>query len=150
MTAAEYKKTAKKQRSYPEEDLQIACVQWFKTQYPDLEILHIPNGGSRSFRVSKNGRRYSPEGDRLNKMGLRKGTSDLFIPEPRRGYHGLWIEMKADKNSKLSGDQQEFVQKMAYRGYACYKAYALGMFITIVTVYLRPGATEKLVPMDTN
>ena len=94
---------------HEEDQLQIVCVEWFRIQYPKLAhlLFHVPNGGSRAFRISKSGARFSPEAQRLKKMGIRPGVSDLFLMLPNAAYHGLWIEMKA-RDGKMSPEQIEF------------------------------------------
>ena len=86
----------------PEQNLQIACVRWFRYQYPDEILIHIPNGGYR--RPS--------EAARLKAMGVVPGIPDLFIPEWR-----LFIEMKRTKGGKLSDVQKsviEYLQSVNY------------------------------------
>lgn len=89
-----------------EESLQITFVDWFKMNYPDREIIHIPNGGSRNII----------EAAKLKRMGTRKGALDLFFPEPMGSIPGLWIELKAP-GKKKSKEQSEFAKKMYERRY---------------------------------
>lgn len=53
---------------HEEEALQMACVQWFKLQYPHVIIHHSPNGGKRAVKVNAKGEKYCPEGLRFKKM----------------------------------------------------------------------------------
>ena len=90
---------------------QIALIEWAewtgKQIYPELKWLyHIPNGGKRG----------KAEAARLKRMGVKAGVSDLFLPVPRGGYHGLYIEMKA-KGGRLSKEQKEFIPFAKSQGY---------------------------------
>jgi len=49
-------------------------------------------------------------------MGVRAGVSDLFLSVARRGYHGLYIEMKYGDNS-MSKDQIEFANEVRNENY---------------------------------
>ena len=77
-----------RRRSQPERDLQTAVFQWRDMQlgvYPELAFLYASLNGQYAA-----GHRTEP--------GLTSGVPDLHLPLPRRGYHGLWIELKAGKN----------------------------------------------------
>lgn len=67
-------------------------------------------------------------------MGVRKGACDLFIPEPTRHSHGLWIELKAG-NNKLREEQKQFIEDMLKRGYTCFTCWTLEQFMESVKVY---------------
>lgn len=93
----------------PEAELQSLCVSWFNLQHRERMILSIPNGallGGNRFAIVAI----------LKKTGLLKGAPDLFIPEPTKKYHGLWIEMKTPKG-KASPEQLEVMQNLKDRGY---------------------------------
>lgn len=103
----------------------IALHDWATRQSVTLPVLrlliHIPNGGARPFVITKDGRRYSPEGQKLRRMGVQPGVWDYFMPVPRivgdRQYAGLWIEMK-DKDAELTEDQKWWGNQMAEQSYA--------------------------------
>ena len=53
---------------------------------PLLDLLHhCPNGK----------RRTKAAAGQLKAMGIKRNIPDLFLPVPRHGFHGLWIELKA-------------------------------------------------------
>ena len=95
---------------------QMYLMQWahcFSGNYPELDLLfHIPNGGSRNKFEAAN----------LKRQGVKAGVPDLFLPVPRGGYHGLFIEMKYGKN-KPTGEQKEWMRRLeeqAYKAAVCY------------------------------
>ncbi len=82
----------------------MKIVYRHEKQYPALKAIHhSPNGGHRP-SVDSNGRRYSPEGQRMRAQGTRPGFPDLFWMRPRRQYIGLAIELKS-KTGRLSEAQ---------------------------------------------
>lgn len=101
----EKKRTAPKRKPrHLEESIQVACVEWFRLQYPKLIIFAVPNGGSRNLYEAKN----------MKKSGTLKGVADLVIV----GNNGrvLFIEMKAGKN-KQEDSQVIFQQKVENLGH---------------------------------
>lgn len=95
----------------------------------------IPNAAKRSPRLAV----Y------MLAEGLRKGVLDLHLPVPRGGCHGLWIEMKAGKNT-LTDEQRAEAHKLAEDGYAVAACWDTETAITWTTAYLsgqiEPGFTE--------
>lgn len=101
---------------------QVALFMWAqqnRDKYPELQWMFcIPNGGERDIRVAA----------RLKAEGVRSGVSDIFLPAPRCGHHGLFIEMKKPKSAgkaagKESEKQVEFgahVTEQGYRYAVCY------------------------------
>jgi hypothetical protein len=89
---------------------QQALFQWSeynKAKYPELELLfHVPNGGKRNVI----------EAARLKREGVRAGVPDLILPVARGNYHGLFIEMKANKG-KATQKQNEWIEKLQAQGY---------------------------------
>ena len=79
-----------------------------RLKWPELELCHhIPNGGSRN-RV---------EAARLKAQGVKAGIPDIFLPVPKGGYHGLYIEMKRQHGGTLSDDQKDKIPKLRSQGY---------------------------------
>jgi len=93
-----------------ESNEQQALFQWAKLmqyKHPGLELLHsIPNGGKRNIR----------EAARLKKEGALAGVSDIFLPVARKGFHGLYIELKI-KGGKLSENQKWWTEETSKQGY---------------------------------
>lgn len=87
---------------------QKALIEWFDRQYPSIKgrLFAIPNGGQRHPAVAA----------KLKAEGVRKGVPDLFLPIPKGGLHGLFIELKAPKG-KPTQDQLDWLEELAKSGY---------------------------------
>ena len=111
-----------------ESNLQQACVKWFRYQYTDYQnlLVHIPNGGYRTGR----------EAARLIGEGVVRGIPDLFLAVPKKGYAGLWIELKSQKG-KLSEHQAEMLIVLERVGYMTHVVRSIDDFIKLITNYLR-------------
>lgn len=99
--------------NHPESNEQQALFQWAKfmeQKYPELHLLyHIPNGGKRD----------KLEAARLKREGVKPGVPDLFLSVSRGGYHGLYIELKAGKNT-ATARQRQWIADLREQGYkAC-------------------------------
>lgn len=90
---------------------QATLFNWAKMQqwkYPGLSMMfHIPNGGKRS----------KAEAGRFKAEGVKAGVPDIFLPVPRGGYHGLFIELKRSKGGTVSEAQKEWQAALKDEGY---------------------------------
>lgn len=95
-----------------EDQEQAWLIQWAKRNektYPELRLLFaIPNGGHRHKRQAA-----------LMKLtGTKPGVPDLFLPVPRNGHHGLWVEMKSlSKTARASKEQKAWIDELTEQGY---------------------------------
>lgn len=109
-----------------EDELQIACVQWFDMQYHDISryLHHSPNGGKRS----------KVEAAIFKAMGVRAGFPDLLLFYPGKFYHMMGIELKAGKGrqSEAQKEYQELFERIGAK-YAVVRS--LDEFIKIVKNY---------------
>ena len=103
LEAARTQKRKRKPR-HIEESIQVACVKWFRLQYPNLVIFAVPNGGSRNLYEAKN----------MKESGTLAGVADLVIVG--NGGKVLFVEMKAGKN-KQEDSQVIFQQKVENLGH---------------------------------
>ena len=99
---------------------QAQVVEWsrwaYKTgKYPMLNMLHC----------SLNGVKLSATQAKVAKgQGMLSGVPDLFLPVPKNGYHGLFIEMKSEKG-RVTENQHWFLtnaDSVGYKTAVCYSA----------------------------
>ena len=101
---------------------QTQVVEWsrwaFKAnpaRYPHLDMLHC----------SLNGVKLSGTQAKIAKgQGMLSGVPDLFLPVPKNGFHGLFIEMKSDKG-RVTENQHWFLtnaESLSYKTVICYSA----------------------------
>ncbi len=111
-----------------EDSLQMNVVTWFAYQYPAYseDLIHIAN--QRKCTVQ--------QAMRLQRMGVRKGVSDLFLSIPRGEYHGLWMELKSPKR-KPTKEQVKFAARKRGQGYATAWTDNLEDAMEILAEYMR-------------
>lgn len=91
------------------EEYKIQCmiVEWFRLQYPN-EIIKGDHGGIKM---------SIGNAVKAKRSGCTvKGYPDLFIAVPKKGCHGLYIELKT-KTGRLSKEQREMLLHLDFRGY---------------------------------
>lgn len=113
--------------------MQVKVVQYVRTFFPEILILSIPNG---SGTTAKNRLALYAE-------GLLPGVPDLFIPEARKGFHGLWIEMKTDIGQE-SAIQKRIRKRLEKNSYLCYVARSEITAINIINDYLQDMEIESI------
>lgn len=94
-----------------EDDLQATFVEWFDLKFPQLVLFAIPNGGKRN----------AFEAARLQRQGVRPGVPDLFLALMRKGYGGLYIELKVEKRkpTEKQADMHRLLRVQGYRVEVC-------------------------------
>ena len=107
----------------PEQSLQIACVKWFRLQYPNSRICAIPNSAKRGV----------VEGAMFKAQGVSAGYPDLQILHNGKVY---FIEMKSDKG-RLSDSQKEWQTWLTENGFEHYVCNSFDSFKEIVDLILR-------------
>lgn len=119
-----------------EQEALFEWASWNHGRLPDLDYMHaIPNGGSR----------HPAEAVRLQKQGVKPGVPDIFLPEPRGQYHGLYIEMKRAEKGKTSADQDRWLHHLASRGFMTAVCYSCDSATHIIEQYMKlpPFYTTK-------
>ena len=114
---------------------QVALVKWLSA-HPILKDLYFKNDNE--------GKRDPRSAVHAQRMGLRRGVSDLFICYPSRGFHGLFLEMKRSKKyvpSEMSTPtwiaQVKFIENVKSVGYAAEMCYGFQEARKIIESYLQ-------------
>lgn len=89
-------------------------------------MYHVPNGGKRT----------KTEAAIFKAMGVKSGVPDVFLPEARGIYHGLYIEFKSGSGA-ASINQTEFLQSLHEAGYFACVCNSLDKAISITEKYLK-------------
>lgn len=112
-----------------EHDEQAALIQWlalYEERYPALQRLYaIPNGGKRDKATAA----------RLKAEGVKPGVPDLCLPVARRGYHGLYIEMKIS-GGRVSKEQRQWLAAAEADGYMTAVCYSWPEAARLLVAYL--------------
>lgn len=111
-----------------EEDwIHFECIQLLKNEFPHVEwISNILDGARLGMLVRKHSKG----------MRNREGTSDIVILEPRKGFHGMCLEIKTVTGT-LSKEQKHFLHRMALKNYHAIEAYGLDECFELIREYLR-------------
>jgi len=72
----------------------------------------------------------------MKRMGLRVGVSDLFMAYPAHGKHGLWIEIKKRKGSKVAPEQAAWLNLMNSLNYVAVLCYGWEEAVNAIKNYL--------------
>ena len=92
-----------------------------------IPIFHIPNGSYKSVTART----------KSKQEGLKAGVPDLMIPVPNKNHHGLFIEMKRVKNSKVSGHQKQWIELLNKQGYKAIVCYGNNEAIKEIENYIK-------------
>jgi hypothetical protein len=115
----------KVERTCPtEQQEQFAVHAWLMKR--NIVHNHSPNGGYRDV----------VEGAKFKRMGVSAGFPDLEFPYARKGYHGLYIELKRLNGGKLSEHQVWWRDHLLKEGYAWFEAKGFDECIRIICDYL--------------
>lgn len=88
----------------------------------------IPNGGQRNAII----------GSQLKASGTKAGVPDIFLPIPRNGFKGLWIELKRPKKGIVSAEQHEWLEYLGSQGYANHVCFGWEEARDCLLQYLNP------------
>ena len=135
MLEAEKKKPVKRHHHKDaEHKLQVACVNWFRREYPHLAhaLFAVPNGGWRN----------EATGAKLKAEGVTAGVADLILLHPSSfGHYALLIEMKTEEGTQ-SRVQKKWQADMEGTGEHRYKYViirSLKQFQAVIEWYLKLG-----------
>lgn len=109
-----------------EEEEQKALFKWCCEN--GVQLVHIPN--ERKCNAAT--------GARLALQGVRKGFPDNFIVGARKGFNGLFIELKRNSKtlSKVSREQKQWLRYLNNNGYKAIVCYGAEEAIREIKNYL--------------
>ena len=121
-----------------EAELQKNVALFLKIEYPDV-IFHSDFGSGVKLSI------YQAKMQKMQNGG-RRAWPDMFIAEPNKDYHGLFIELKKDgtrlkkKNGEWASphiqEQAELLEELTKRGYVAEFAVGFDQAIDIIDNYL--------------
>lgn len=116
-----------------EHNLQSAAFNYVALSFPKYSefFFAIPNGGARSART----------GAMLKREGVKRGIPDTMLAVPKRGYHGLFIELKrpdvkGKAKARTSAEQLMYIELFQSVGYLVRVVNCIEEFIELVEWYL--------------
>lgn len=120
---------------------QAAYFEWLKTVpapgFPGKRLrdfaYHVPNGQMLPGGSKRRGKYMNF----LKAQGLTPGVSDIVIALPVGRYHGAYLEMKRTAKSKVSDEQQKWLDLMKSAGYYSAKVPGLDSAIEHTKLFLR-------------
>lgn len=123
-----YKKSITKgsKNKQPEYHLQVAVCNYLAIKYSKV-FFNGSAGGMRTFySVAK----------KMKATGYQAGFPDLFIYEPKDGYHGLAIELKV-KGNYASRKQKGIIEKLNNKGYKAVVCTGFDQATEVIDEYLK-------------
>lgn len=97
----------KKFKPQLEKDIHKSVCEYLKIAYPKCLFNSDMSGVWLNSYSTKNS---------ASQLRYAKGYPDIFIPEPRGGYFGLYIELKSDKGT-TSKEQKQWQSDLQDRGF---------------------------------
>lgn len=120
-------------RMQREDEEQAKVFDWATenaTRHPELAMLfHAANGGYRSKQTAV----------RMQLLGVKKGVPDIALPCKRRGWSGLWIEMKVGRN-RPTDEQRAWISALQEQGHRVEVCYGFEAARDVILDYLGPIA----------
>ena len=90
------------------------CKRWIN---PEWKFTHLPLGEHREHRINpRTGKKFSPSGQRLQRMGVFPGWPDFIFVGPAQRV--FWLELKRFRKGRLSEDQSEVLAHLVACGFA--------------------------------
>ena len=113
--------------TYPmsEERLQSEVIKYIKLQYPKVRYCASLGGIYTGPRQAIKAKR----------TGYSRGFPDLQLTEARKGFHGLFIEIKTHKG-RATEVQKEWIEDLQERGYKAEICKGIGPILDLIDWYL--------------
>ena len=108
-----------------EDRLQSEVIRYIQLKYPKVR-----------FCASLGGIYTGPrQAAKAKRTGYKRGFPDLQITEARKGFHGLFIEIKTHKGTATQV-QKEWIKDLQERGYKAEIAKGLPAILDLIDDYL--------------
>lgn len=131
-------KAAGTKRNDPESQEQRALIEWAQMAQVPATIPGVNPGEKVAdflFAIPNGGARSKATAGKLKAEGVKAGVWDLQLALPVGRVPGLWVEMKAGKNT-LSPEQREWRDRMQRVGFKCVVCWSWGAAKDAITEYL--------------
>lgn len=119
-------KSQPQQLEHQEQVKLFEMAEQAKAAYPELELL---NGSLNGVRLTIG------QAKKAKRAGMRRGYPDVFLPAPRGGYAGLYIEMKT-KDGRIRPEQQKWLVRLEQQDYCCKVCYSAVEAWDVIIDYL--------------
>jgi hypothetical protein len=90
-------------------------------------LFHIPNEGAGGNPI---------RGAMLKRQGVVNGVPDYFLAVARKGFNGLFIELKKD-TGRASKEQDKIIVELTCQGYLACVCYSFEEAVNLVEGYLK-------------
>lgn len=108
-----------------EQKIQEALITYIQFKYKDVRYCASAGGVRTSITQAR----------KMKRAGYVKGMPDIQIMEGRKGYFGLFIELKT-KKGRLSKEQSKWLEDLNMRGYLGKCCKGLEEALNLVDWYL--------------
>jgi hypothetical protein len=110
-----------------EKDIHKSVCQYLKTFYPKC----LFNSDMAGVRLTLIGLRKS-----ASQLRSTNGFPDIFIPEPKAGFYGLFLELKSIRG-KTSPEQKQWHSDLSDRGYMVQVCKGFDEAKKVLDIYLK-------------
>ena len=117
MARSDARSKPQRQQGQPEHEEQASLFRMAERAscaYPELELL---NGSLNGVRLTIG------QAVKAKRSGMKKGYPDIQLPVARRGYHGMYIEMKHGRN-RPEREQKAWLKRLKDEGHYVTVAYS--------------------------
>ena len=115
----------KRCKDHEEAREQAKVASWLRTSHPNVLFTSTTVDHVKPMQAI-----------RRKAAGYRAGWPDMFIAEPRKDFHGLFVEMKKVKGGQVSPEQKEVMLQLGLRNYAAKVCHGADEAIRIIWYYL--------------
>lgn len=110
---------------------QISFILWMRMVHPKVLTIISPIN-----KFAGDAKQQMIQAVIRKKMGYIKGTLDVFIPKARKGYNGLFLEFKKEKDGKVSPEQVAIIEMLQADGYKTVVCFGYDEAVKAVQQYL--------------